>query len=132
MQTKINGFSERKKNPNIAGADDGTYVPIRAPKTNRKDYFNVKHFYSYILQGVVNCKGLFLSVLIGYPGSLHDARVLRLSQIFDAAENDLILTEPTVDVNATIVRLLIVGYSEYPLKPWLLCPFKDKGALIRE
>ena len=63
---------------------------------------------------------------------MHDARVLRLSQIFDAAENDLIFTEPTVDVNGTIVRPLIVGDSAYPLKPWLLCSFKDNGALSQE
>ena len=55
--------------------------------------------------------GLFLSLSTGFPGSLHDARVLRLSQIFDTAENDLILTEPTVDVNGTIERPLIVGDS---------------------
>ena len=132
VQAKINEFSERSKIPNIAGAVDGTHVPIKAPKTRHEDYFNRKHFYSYILQGVVDSTGLFLSVSTGYPGSLHDARVLRLSQIFDAAENDLILTEPTVDVNGTIVRPLIVGDSAYPLKPWLLCPFKDNGALSRE
>ncbi|KAK2550521.1 Protein ANTAGONIST OF LIKE HETEROCHROMATIN PROTEIN 1 [Acropora cervicornis] len=132
VQAKINGFSERSKIPDIAGAVDDTHVPIKAPKTNHEDYFNHKHFYSYILQGVVGSTGLFLSVSTGYPGSLHDARVLRLSQIFDAAENDLILTETTVDVNGTIVRPLIVGGSAYPLKPWPLCPFKDKGALSRE
>ena len=107
-------------------------VPIKAPKTNHEDYFNRKHFYSYSLQGVVNSTGLFLSVSTCYPGSLHDARVLRLSQIFDATENDLILTEPTADINGTIVCLLIVGDSAYPLKRWLFCPFKDNGALNRE
>ena len=66
--------------PNIAGAVDGTHVPIKAPKTRHEDYFNRKHFYSYILQGVVDSTGLFLSVSTGYPGSLHDARVLRLSR----------------------------------------------------
>ena len=103
VQVKINGFSERSKINkiyiNIAGAVDGTHVPIKAPKTNHKDYFNRKHFYSYVLQDVVDSTGLFLSVSTGYPGSLHDARVLRLSQLFDTAENDLILTEPTVDVS---------------------------------
>ena len=132
MQVKINGFSERSKIPNIAGAVDGTHVPIKAPKTNHEDYFNRKHFYSYVLLGVVDSTGLFLSVSTGYPGSLHEARVLRLSQLFDTAENDLILTEPTVDVNGTIIHPLIVGDSAYLLKPWLLCPFKDNGALNRE
>ena len=63
---------------------------------------------------------------------MHDTRVLRLSRLFDAAENDLILVEPTVDVNGTSVRPLIVDDSAYPLKEGLLCPFKDNGALTRE
>ena len=105
---------------------------IKAPKTNPEDYFNRKHFYSYVMQGVVDSKGLYLSVSTGYPGRLHDTRVLRLSRLFDAAENDLILVEPTVDVDGTTVRPLIVGDSAYPLKEWLLCPFKDNGALTRE
>lgn len=132
VQAKVNGFSERSKIPNIVAAVDGTHVPIKAPKTNHEDYFNRKHFYSFVLQGAVDAAGLYLSVSTGYPGSLHYARVLRLSQLFDAAENDLILAEPTVDVNGTIVRPLIVADSAYPLKPWLLCPFKDNGALNRE
>lgn len=132
VQAKIDGFSERSRIPNIMGAVDGTHVAIKAPKTNHEDYFNRKHFYSYVMQGVVDSKGLYLSVSTGYPGSLHDARVLRLSRLFDAAENDLILVEPTVDVNGTTVRPLIVGDSAYPLKEWLLCPFKDNGALTRE
>ena len=59
MQSKINGFCERSNIPNIAGVVDGTRVPIKAPKTNYEDYFNRKHFYSYILQGVVDSTGLF-------------------------------------------------------------------------
>ena len=84
------------------------------------------------MQDVVDSKGLYLSVSTGYPGSLHNARVLRLSQVFEAAENDLILMEPTLHVNGTVIRLLIVGDSAYPLKEWLLCPFKDNGALNRQ
>ena len=61
------------------GAADGTHVPIKAPKTNHEDYFNRKHFFSYVMQGVVDSAGLYLSVSTGYPGSLQDARVLRLS-----------------------------------------------------
>lgn len=60
MQVKINRFSERSKIPNIAGAVDGSHVPIKFPKTNHKDYFNRKHFYSYVLQGIVDSTGLSL------------------------------------------------------------------------
>ncbi|XP_015780802.1 PREDICTED: putative nuclease HARBI1 [Acropora digitifera] len=76
---------------------------------------------------VFDCHGLYLSVSTGYPGSLHDARLLRLSEIFDAAENENILMEPTV-----VIRPLIGGDSAYPLKTWLLRPVKDNGTLTRE
>lgn len=68
VQAKVNGFSEWSKIPNITGADGGTHVPIKAPKTNHEDYFNRKYYYSYVLQGVVDSTGLFLSVSTGYPG----------------------------------------------------------------
>ena len=48
MQAKINGFSEGSKIPHIAGVVYGSHVPIKAPKTNHEDYFNRKHFYSYV------------------------------------------------------------------------------------
>lgn len=53
--------------------------------------------------------------------------VLRLREIFDAAENENILMEPTV-----VIRPLIGGDSAYPLKTWLLRPVKDNGTLTRE
>ena len=114
-------------------AIDGTHIPIKAPLNNHEDYFNRKHFYSYVMQAVVDSHGLNLSVSTGYPGSSHDARVLRLSEIFDAAENETEhFNEPTVDLNGTVIRPLIVGHSAYPLKAWLLRPVKDNGTLTRE
>ena len=51
----------------------------------------------------------------GYPASLHDARVLRPNEIFDAAKSENILMEPTMDLNGTVIRPRIVGDSAYPL-----------------
>ena len=128
VQKKIEGFSRKSEVPNVMAAVDGSH-PIKAPKINHEDYFNRKHFYSYVVQGVVDSSQLYLSVSTGYPGSMHDARVLRLTELFDAAENEDFLMEPTLDVNGTVIRPLIVGDSAYPLKTWLLRPFKDNGTL---
>ena len=62
----------------------------------------------------------------------YHARVLRFSEIFDAAVNENILMERTVDLNGTVIRPLIVGDSAYLLKIWLLRPVKDNGTLTRE
>ena len=93
---KIEGFSEKSKVTNVVAAIDGSHIPIKAPKENHEDYFNRKHFYSYLVEGIVDSSGLFLSVATGFPGSLHDSRMLRLSDVYWAAENEDILMEPTL------------------------------------
>lgn len=56
---KIEGFSEKSKFPNVVAAIDGSHIPIKAPKENHEDYFNRKHFYSFLVQGIVYSSGLF-------------------------------------------------------------------------
>ena len=129
---KIEGFSEKSKFPNVVAATDGSHIPIKAPKENHEDYFNRKHFYSFLVQGIVDSSGLFLSVATGFPGSLHDSRMLRLSDVYWAAEEEDILIEPTLDLGGTVIRPLFVGDSAYPLKTWLVPVIKDNGALNQD
>ena len=51
---KVEGFSEKSKFPNVVAAIDGSHIPIKAPKDNHEDYFNRKHFYSFLVQGIVD------------------------------------------------------------------------------
>ena len=81
------------------------------------------------MQGIVDSSGLFLSVSTGFSGSLHDSRMLRLSDVYWAAENEDILMEPTLDLGGTVIRPLVVRDSAHPLKTWLLPVIKDNGAL---
>ena len=129
ISRKIEDFSEKSKVPNVVAAIDGSHIPIKAPKENHEDYFNRKHFYSYLVQGIVDSSGLFLSVATGFAGSLHDSRMLRLSDVYWAAENEDILMEPTLDLGGTVICPLVLGDSAYPLKTWLLPVIKDNGAL---
>ena len=60
------------------------------------------------MQGIVDSSGLFLSVATGFPGSLHDSRMLRLSDVYWAAEEEDILIEPTLDLGGTVVCPLLL------------------------
>lgn len=79
--------------PNVVDALDGSHVEIKALISCHKDYFNRKPKYSINLQGTVDGTGVFIDVNTGWPGSMHDARVLRLSSLYRKATNDKILTE---------------------------------------
>ena len=60
----------------VIGAIDGSHLSILKPVESTSDYFNQKGFCSVIIQGVVDSLGLFIDVNIGWPGKVHDARVL--------------------------------------------------------
>lgn len=75
------------------------------------------------MQGVYTQKLLFTSVLVGHAGSVHDARVLRNSQISDYMEqSDVYFPNGSY----------LVGDAAYPIHLNLMVPFKNNGYLTRE
>ncbi|XP_034082485.1 putative nuclease HARBI1 [Gymnodraco acuticeps] len=80
------GFCQLAKSPafhRAAGAIDGCHIRIKPPGNEyHKEYINYKLFPSIQMQAICDSTGRFLDVFIGYPGSVHDARVLRNSPIF--------------------------------------------------
>ena len=119
--TAASKFEMIKGIPHIIGAIDGTHVTIKAPRENKADYFDRKKNYSLVLQAIVNADKLFIDVFCGEPGSLHDSRVLRRSNIYQ----HIIDNELSVFPHNTF----IIGDSAYPLTNWLIPPFKENGAL---
>jgi hypothetical protein len=105
--------------PNVLGAIDGTHIRIVAPHEHPQAYVNRKKFHSIILQGLCARNLQFLHVVAGWPGSVHDARVLRNSDIWNICPN---WCGPDNH---------IIGDGAYPLQTWLLKPFRNNGHLTR-
>ena len=124
----VNGYSIKWGFPNCAGAIDGTHIPIISPKDNHCDYFNRKGHHSVILQGVCNDKYQFTDINVGWPGRVHDARVLSNSSIFRLGTEGK-LFDKTVEVNGIHIQVALLGDPAYPLLPWLLKGFADNGRL---
>lgn len=76
-------------------------------------------------QGVVDADGKFIDVSTGWPSSIHDTRVLRLSTLYRRAE-------PVRHINRVTVRPLLIGDSAYPLLTWLAGPYPQSRNLSRE
>ncbi|KAM3610082.1 uncharacterized protein V6R79_025047 [Siganus canaliculatus] len=66
----------------VAGSIDGCHVRIVPPGRFPADYFNRKLFHSIQFQAICDHKGRFLYIVVGFPGSVHDARVLKSSPLF--------------------------------------------------
>lgn len=119
--------------PQVVGCLDATHIEIVCPNIQSKaDYFNRKQRYSVNTQAVVGENLKFLDVATGFPGSLHDARVLRNSALFNRAENHIILNEPTVDVLGQAIKPIILADGAYPPVRWILKPYARHINLNRE
>ncbi|XP_042036734.1 protein ANTAGONIST OF LIKE HETEROCHROMATIN PROTEIN 1-like [Salvia splendens] len=108
--------------PNVVGAMYTTHIPIIAPKISVAAYFNRRHTernqktsYSITVQGVVDHRGVFSDVCIGYPGSMADDQVLEKSTLFQRA-------------NAGFYQgSWIMGGAGYPLTDWVLAPYTQQN-----
>ncbi|XP_047324565.1 protein ANTAGONIST OF LIKE HETEROCHROMATIN PROTEIN 1-like [Impatiens glandulifera] len=125
--------------PNVCGSIYTTHIPIIAPKISVAAYFNKRHTernqktsYSITVQGLVDPKGVFSDVCIGWPGSMPDDKILEKSALLQRANNGALKDQ------------WVVGNSSYPLMDWLLVPyghqnitwtqhaFNDKIAKVQE
>lgn len=77
----IQGFKDKWGFPQCGGAIDRTHIGILAPTNSPADYYNSQGFYSVILQGVVDHRLRLWDINVGWPGKVHDARVVQFSLI---------------------------------------------------
>ncbi|KAG6939979.1 hypothetical protein G0U57_020863 [Chelydra serpentina] len=81
VQAIVDGFAAMGF-PNCGGAIDGTHIPILGPDNQASQYINQKGYFSMVLQALVDHKGCFTNINVGWPGKVHDARVFRNSGLF--------------------------------------------------
>ncbi|XP_025153202.1 protein ALP1-like [Harpegnathos saltator] len=115
-------FYAKRGIPNIMGAIDCTQIKIEKPNVeNARDYCNRKKYFSVSLQAVVDVDMKFTNIYCGQPGSLHDARVLRKSALYNSVNEHREVIFPD--------EKFIIEDSAYPSLQWLVPPFRDNGHL---
>lgn len=107
---------------NVGGSMYTTHIPIIAPKISVAAYFNKRHTernqktsYSITVQGVVDPRGVFSDVCIGWPGSMPDDQVLEKSALHQRANK------------GALKDVWIVGNSGVPLTDWVLVPYTHQN-----
>ena len=126
------GFERRWGFPQVVGAKDGTHIPLIKPDNSAYDYFNRKGYYSILMQALVDYREKFLDVYIGWPGKVHDARVLANSSLYLKANAHTLLPHMTRTFFGIEVPLLILGHPAYPLLHWLMKPYLENQRTMPE
>lgn len=108
--------------PQVAGCIDGTVINIDAPIENEVHFVNRHGRHSLNVMMVCGPNRRYYSVNANWPGSVHDARILRNSHLFADFENGF----------RPFPNAVILGDSAYPLKEWLIPPIRRNPNDIRE
>lgn len=100
----------------MIGCIDGCYIPIRKPANKiRTTYVNRHDMLSITLQGICDSNRRFIDVCVGSPSRIHDSRIFSLSPISDQLQE------------ICHGRYHLLGDAAYPLRDYLITPFKDYG-----
>ncbi|GBG83868.1 hypothetical protein CBR_g37665 [Chara braunii] len=112
--------------PNCFGAIDCTHIYIDKPAGAPSDhYYDRKHKFFVQAQVVVDLDLRILDVHIGYPGSVHDVRVLHNSHLWRRAESGELFDAPPENLpHGIVTRGYLLGDNGYPIAcPWIVQPY---------
>ena len=111
-------FRRRSGFPGVVGALDGYHIPFQPTSGSSKPYRNYKKFHSFVLMATVLPDRSFSYIFTGFPGSAHDSTIFQRSSLFEKLENNCIN-------HFNPNRYHIIADSAFPLKSWLLPPYKQ-------
>lgn len=114
------GFFEKTGFPGVIGCVDGTHVKIFKPRLDVQHlYYNRKGYHSLNVMVVCDHKMIIRYVDANHPGSSHDSFIWNMSSLSRMLQTNFENGER---------NSWILGDAGYPLKPYLITPYKISGA----
>ncbi|XP_050824312.1 uncharacterized protein LOC127058370 [Gopherus flavomarginatus] len=122
VQVIVDGFAAMGF-PNCGVVIDGTRISILALEHQGSQYINRKGYFSVALQALVDHKGHFTNINVGWPGRVHDARVFRNTTLFKWLQQGIYFPDQKITVGDVEMPIVILGDPAYPLMLWLMKPY---------
>ncbi|KAG0420107.1 hypothetical protein HPB47_003673 [Ixodes persulcatus] len=118
----ISGFEAKAGFPGVLGAIDGSHIVCKGLQgKDAQSYINRHGLPSVLLQAICDHEARFLHCSAGDPGSVHDARMYRRSEL------PTILTADKFPFDSHLL-----GDGAYPLRQSLLVPYRNNGRLTSQ
>lgn len=114
-------FEAKAGFPGVLGAIDGSHICCKVVGPDAQSYVNRHGWHSVLLQAVCDSEARFLHCSAGDPGSVHDARMYRRSEL------PTLLTPEKFPLDSHLL-----GDGAYPLRQSLLVPYRNNGRLTEK
>ncbi|CAM5090157.1 unnamed protein product [Natator depressus] len=108
VQVIVDGFHAMGF-PKCGGAIDGTHIPILAPEHQGGEYINRKGYFSIVLQALVDHKGRFTNINVGWLGKVHDAHIFRNSGLFQQLQQGTCFPDQKITIGDVEMPIVILG-----------------------
>ncbi|CAM4717894.1 unnamed protein product [Lepidochelys kempii] len=122
VQVIMDGFAAMRF-PKCGGAKDGTHIPILGPEHQGIQYINHKGYFSRVLQALVDHKGRFTNINVGWLGKVHDTRIFRNSGLWEWLQQGTYFPDQKITVGNVEMPIVILGDPAYSLMPWFMKPY---------
>ena len=68
--------------PNCVGSIDGKHIWLKCPSNSGSIYYNYRHYYSIVLQGLADARYRYIAIDVGAYGKQSDSGVFRHSSLY--------------------------------------------------
>lgn len=111
--------------PNCIGALDGKHVRIKCPSYSGSLYYNYKHYFSIVLQGVCDAKYRFTMIDVGGYGRQSDGGTFQSSNMYKLLSKKKLKIPKDRRLPNTNIKMPFVFIADeaYPLQTFLLKPY---------
>ncbi|XP_015742042.1 protein ANTAGONIST OF LIKE HETEROCHROMATIN PROTEIN 1-like [Coturnix japonica] len=131
LENMVRIFRTRWGFPHCIGALDSLHIPINPPPRLSADYCNGQGWHSILTQATVDGLGQFWDVSTAFPGSMENSAVLESSSLWVLAKEGRLCPNPPKDFMGKAQKYVLLGDATYPLRDWILKPYREDGSLTR-
>ena len=128
FEQKILDMEELLQFPCSWATVDGCHIPIKCPpvgQSSRKEYQNVKNYYSLVLMALVDAKYRFICGRCGFPGNSQDSIILQSTSLWSRIKEGQFIPDICQEVDGVQIPPLILRDSAFPFESFLMKPYTN-------
>jgi hypothetical protein len=120
-----NEFYLKLNFPNCVGSIDAKHIRLKCPSNSGSMYYNYKHYYSIVLQGLADARHRFIAIDVGASGKQSDGGIFRHRSLYQLliSNNFNMPNAKKLPLSDLELPFVILGDKAYPLLSYLMRPY---------